>query len=234
MTKVLYIYEKMDKSFVLIKKLNNNDCQLETIKFTAKTFLDTEVINSFDLLIIDIEINLIDLFIGEISRFLTPSIFILNQYDEKIIHQLITHNIQNIKIKPINLADIKSSIFLLAQKSNLFHNNMPLQIIDIVKYIDKNITTKIELEEIQGMTNWNYAHFIRTFKKHTHYTPYQYILKQKVKFAQKLLIESDFNLKEISVMLSFGSYSNFVNAFTKETKETPHNYKHINKSSRLN
>jgi hypothetical protein len=109
MTRVLYIYEKIDKSFSLIKKLNNENCQLETLNFTHKTFFDKEVINSFDLLIIDIEFNLVSLFMSEIERFLTPSIFLFNRYNEKMIKQLVLINILNIKIKPVNLDDLKSS-----------------------------------------------------------------------------------------------------------------------------
>lgn len=64
------------------------------------------------------------------------------------------------------------------------------------------------------------------FTKYVGETPYQYILKRKVKKAEAILAETNQPINEIAFDLGFHSYSNFCIAFKKmNPNQTPENYR---------
>jgi AraC-like DNA-binding protein len=216
----LYIYNSKNKSKSIISKLAYKvDCEL-----ISKNTFDT-INPTYELVIIDLEYYIIELFLTEIIQLKKPIIFLLSEFNEEQYRLLNKLNSTILKIKPINISDLQSAIFLLIQEDEALISNIPKQIQAVIDYIENNIKEKIQISSLAEMTSWDYAHFIKVFKRHVGKTPHQYILKEKVKCAKELLTSRKINLQDVALEVGFESYSNFVNAFKKETNQLPFSFK---------
>lgn len=105
------------------------------------------------------------------------------------------------------------------------HNyTIPRQLIDVVNYIDENITEPIRIEELSEITIWGKTHLSRLFKKYFNLTVYQYILEKRIELGKELLIKEDIYVSEVYFKCGFQSYSNFFHAFKKYTSMSPQQF----------
>ncbi|MEO8234938.1 MAG: DNA-binding response regulator [Flavobacterium sp.] len=140
-------------------------------------------------------------------------------------------------VKPFKPADIKTAVSIvlnnhqhksidLIRSSEPLKNEIPFRIKEIINYVNKNITEKIEIDDLVALTEWKKDHFIKMFNTYMHITPYQYILKIKIDKAKSLIEETNQPIAEIAQDLSFQSYSNFCIAFKKlNGNENPKAYR---------
>ena len=91
----------------------------------------------------------------------------------------------------------------------------------IMEYIKKNCHRKIQLEELAKLTHFNKAYLSRIFKKETGETLSSFITRMRVEEAQKLLLETDLSLAQISSQVGFEDQSYFTKAFKAVAAITP-------------
>jgi len=96
----------------------------------------------------------------------------------------------------------------------------------IYDYSFANFKSKISLKEIAGIANLSQNSFCRYFKSKTQKTYSQFITDIRIGHACKLLIENNFNVKQICYESGFNNFSSFHTAFKKVTSTTPLNYQH--------
>jgi AraC-like DNA-binding protein/CheY-like chemotaxis protein len=191
---------------------------------------------------------LIDINLGESSdgvslgnyllkRDVIPFIYITSNSDNVTLERVKDTRPHGIIIKPYKAIDIKSTVTIVLsnykhKKIDAFRNtdvvvtdDTPFILKNVIQFINDNIASKIEVNELSAMTKWTHHHFIRVFTKFINKTPYQYILEKKIEKAILLICSSDLSLTIIAVDLGFSSYSNFCNAFKKTTKTTPEKYR---------
>lgn len=100
----------------------------------------------------------------------------------------------------------------------------------VIKYIQANITSKLQASEIAGSLNISTNYLFMKFKAETGKTLTQYINEEKVKKAMYYLTFTDKSLAEISNHLSFSSQSYFQTVFKNITGQTPASYRDANHS----
>ncbi|WP_152392750.1 helix-turn-helix domain-containing protein [Paenibacillus guangzhouensis] len=83
----------------------------------------------------------------------------------------------------------------------------------------------ISIDELAGIALQSRFHFIRSFRKATGTTPYQYLLKLRIAEAMLRLRRSGATIGQISADLGFSSTSQFHRAFLKMTGLTPQVYR---------
>lgn len=103
-------------------------------------------------------------------------------------------------------------------------NNSPV-INRVVKYINENIADKITVEELAQLVHTNRSFLSSKFKSEMGIPLIEYIAKQKIAEAKRLLLYSDKSLSSIAAYLSFSSQSHFQNTFKKITGLTPAEYR---------
>lgn len=96
---------------------------------------------------------------------------------------------------------------------------------EITIYIAQNYTKINSLDDLAKLFYINKCYLSRIFKEVTGFTVNEYINIHKIKHAQEFLINSDYNITEIAVLLGYDNITYFERAFKKYTETTPLKYR---------
>ena len=93
--------------------------------------------------------------------------------------------------------------------------------LQILEYIDRNITQPICLKEIAVRMNLTESAFSRRFLKMTGTTFRKYVMQKRIEYALLLLETTDLKVIDIAYECGFSSISGFYDTFRKITGTTP-------------
>ncbi|MEI9919069.1 MAG: AraC family transcriptional regulator [Bacteroidota bacterium] len=91
--------------------------------------------------------------------------------------------------------------------------------------LEENFTDLISMEDIAARLNISYVWFRTYFKKHTGYSPYEYLLNIKVNHAKILLQNTTSSVKEVASLSGFNSQNQFSKIFKSKTGKSPSDYR---------
>lgn len=162
-------------------------------------------------------------------QFILLSQHVTNEYLIYALRNQINDIIQLPLIDEDNLLDafhrsiIQSNEISLLNKPYLVEiSNQRKQIIyDILHYIHFHYQTDITLGQMASHFNFSSSYISRLFKDTTGVSFSQYVVKYRLKKAQKLLIDSDQLIADISDQIGFSEPTYFSRAFKKEFDMTP-------------
>ena len=98
-------------------------------------------------------------------------------------------------------------------------------LIDVANYIQKNISLPITVNDIAKSLYMSRPYLSKKFKKETGISVSDFIHRQKIEEAKRLLKFTDKSMLSISVYLCFSSQSHFTNMFKKMTGQLPKEYR---------
>lgn len=84
---------------------------------------------------------------------------------------------------------------------------------------------KINASTIANALGISSSYLCSAFKKETGMSIVEYIQKEKIELAKKLLLYSEYSLSDISAYLSFSSQSYFQAVFKKLEGKTPNEFR---------
>jgi len=120
------------------------------------------------------------------------------------------------------LVEILTELLLKSLKMNAMQDMfLPPVIQRAARIIERNYNTHITLDTLSEELCISKFHFARLFKKHTGYSPYEYIIKQRLNQAKSLLKTTDYPISEISRRVGFESTSHFIKVFRHHENTTP-------------
>lgn len=93
------------------------------------------------------------------------------------------------------------------------------------EYIERNIHSKITLTELSQLTHKSQGYISECFFNDLKIRPTEYIRKEKLEYATKILHMSDISVSAISDLLAFPSTSAFIQYFKKMYGCTPIEYR---------
>jgi AraC family transcriptional regulator len=96
-----------------------------------------------------------------------------------------------------------------------------------IEYIHDRITENISLAEIAAELNISQYHFCRLFKQSIGVSPHKYIIQQRIKRAQELLLKNDTKLADIALATGFANQGHFCYQFRKLMGVTPKQYREL-------
>lgn len=96
---------------------------------------------------------------------------------------------------------------------------------EILHYLDENIDRMISRREAAKYVFLNEDYFSRIFRKETGLGYKEYVLKQKVEYAEKLLRSTDMPVVMVASKVGYENYTNFTQMFRKVTGVTPTEYR---------
>jgi transcriptional regulator GlxA family with amidase domain len=103
------------------------------------------------------------------------------------------------------------------------HEDEPIK--QAQEYIERNVPSKISVEELAVKFTIGRRHFERRFKKATNNTPVEYIQRVKIEAAKKLLETSDRNVNEVMYEVGYMDTKAFRTVFRKITGLSPAEYR---------
>jgi len=95
----------------------------------------------------------------------------------------------------------------------------------VLAHIRKNISSKLEIDELAKISCMSKDHFIRIFKKEIGQTPLNYITQRKLDRAQLLLTTTETPIKQIGFDLGYDDNSYFNRLFKSKIGVTPQIYR---------
>lgn len=98
-------------------------------------------------------------------------------------------------------------------------------VLDAIFFIHKNLYDNVSLEKVATELHFNKSYLARLFKKEMNETIGEFILREKVEEAKRLLMVSKHSLLDISVLLHFNDQSHFTKVFKQFVGLTPKKYR---------
>lgn len=110
---------------------------------------------------------------------------------------------------------------VLSDSLDFMHNETGnLRIIDIVKYINLNLTEDLSIDQIAKYFYISKYHMMRTFKKETGYSIGNYILQKRLTLSRELIFGGT-PITEVCYLCGFKDYSNFSRHYKRFFNESP-------------
>lgn len=106
-----------------------------------------------------------------------------------------------------------------------FGNSQSKLISDVAKYIQHNLSKAITTQEIADALFMSRPYLSKRFKEEAGITITDFIRKQKIEEAKRLLKYTDKSLLAISLYLGFSSQGHFTHTFKKYTQKNPSDYR---------
>ena len=95
------------------------------------------------------------------------------------------------------------------------------QLEKVERYIDRNISSHISVEDLADLLHCSKFYFLREFKKLTGITPYQYLIDKRLEQAKTLLSSPQRNIASVGFELGFNDQAHFTRAFKNQFGITP-------------
>lgn len=92
-------------------------------------------------------------------------------------------------------------------------------------YVHRHFEDNLTISFLASLEGYSQSYFSSWFFNMTGYQPSLYLQLVRIGKAKEMLITSDYDIKEISQLVGFGSHSAFTRAFTKRTGCTPSEYR---------
>jgi AraC family transcriptional regulator len=103
--------------------------------------------------------------------------------------------------------------------------SMPKYLLDrALEFIDENLGNNLSLAEVSAIVEMSPYHFCRLFKRSTGLSPIQYVKRERIQTARRLLAEHRLSLVEVALQLGFSDQSHFTRTFRAEVGVTPSQY----------
>ncbi|MDR6724558.1 AraC-like DNA-binding protein [Paenibacillus amylolyticus] len=95
----------------------------------------------------------------------------------------------------------------------------------MLSFIHQNYSSPITLREIADTAHLSISECTRSFKKTVHMTPYEYLIKYRIKKSCELLVSSDDTITEIAGNVGFNHVNHFIQSFKKDQGRTPKGFR---------
>lgn len=148
--------------------------------------------------------------------------FALYHFCEALVNCQNAHSDLSKKLMPIYLEALLAQLTLMHQKVNMFKNSLTLSktVDNVTAYINSHLTEKITLEHLEKHFYINRDHLNRLFRKTIGTTVLNYVIHQRVRYAEQLLKNGN-PATEVATAVGFGDYSSFYRAYKKITGHSP-------------
>ncbi len=84
----------------------------------------------------------------------------------------------------------------------------------VIHYMNDNLECRLTMKDLSSFSGYSDSYLYRKFKKETGYAPMDYYIRQKIKKACKLLIQTDMKINQIACKLGFREPQYFSRTFT--------------------
>lgn len=108
-------------------------------------------------------------------------------------------------------------------------------VIETVKcYVRDHIHENICIADIAAQVFWSSQHLMRTFKNATGLSVLEYITNERLRLAEKLLVDTNLPINRVADSVGYGNYSYFTRLFKRSAGLTPQAFREVHGNSAKN
>jgi AraC family transcriptional regulator len=100
------------------------------------------------------------------------------------------------------------------------------QVQHVREFILAHLDQDLSLENLAQQAGFSPYHFARLFRQTIGESPHQFVLRQRIETARRLLKETDMPLAQVALAAGFPNQSHFTRAFKDRVGRTPQRYRH--------
>ena len=127
-----------------------------------------------------------------------------------------------VSIKTVQLwFDLISNISLPSDEAPKYVKLQQERLQLMLSFIHQNYANTISLQAIADVAHLSVSECTRSFKKTIHMTPYDYLIKYRIKKSSELLSSTDYPITEIAHRTGFNHVNHFIQSFKKYHQTTP-------------
>lgn len=144
----------------------------------------------------------------------------------EIVDTFTKKNVPDKKIIEVLLSSLSKQIvlfYLLYTKQNEKYGNDIIA--KISYYVLENYSSDIRIKDIASYVNYSEFYISHLFSQYYHTTLFNYINNIRINKAKELLINTDFSISKIAMLVGYSSSNYFSTMFKKTTGKTPLSYK---------
>ena len=124
-----------------------------------------------------------------------------------------------------------NTIFVCEKRGNIKKDitlaDLQRRIEKVIRYVDLNLNSTIDIRELSDIACMSEYHFIRVFDQLCGCTPYQYLIKKRIAKAKKMLQYKFYTVMEVSHACGYESVQTFRKCFKRETGYSPRDFNKI-------
>ncbi|GAA3406285.1 AraC family transcriptional regulator [Paenibacillus hodogayensis] len=133
-----------------------------------------------------------------------------------------------ISIHTVQLWLILISNISLSSEQSSKHSRLQQERLQLMlSFIHQNYMNPITLKEIADVAHLSVSECARSFKKSIRMTPYDYLVKYRIKKSCELLETTEYTVTEIARIVGFNHVNHFIQSFKKQRDITPKEYRKI-------
>lgn len=91
----------------------------------------------------------------------------------------------------------------------------------VVAYVQANLYDTVTVDKLADIACMSKPHFFRSFKREFGLTPADYVIRERMKLAQKLLLDPQSSVSDVCYRMGFQSVAYFCTLFKKHTGVSP-------------
>jgi AraC-like DNA-binding protein len=99
-------------------------------------------------------------------------------------------------------------------------------------WIAENAHRPIVLDDAAGEAGLSSFHFLRVFSSVLGVTPHQYLLRERLRRAARMLADEDRPITDVALEVGFGDLSNFVRTFGRAAGVSPRAFRRVARGDR--
>jgi AraC-like DNA-binding protein len=161
---------------------------------------------------------------GVFNKYRVTNLIELSVEEESCLNDFISTINKAIRERRIELLEHLAEDFSFFRKGSegFIQNSQMLN--RVQKHIARHISEELTIEELSHLFNYHPNYFIRLFRQETGYTPYQYIVQQRMQYAVTQLNKGIPN-EEVCYACGYTDSSTFTRAFRKYYGVAPQKYR---------
>ena len=150
----------------------------------------------------------------------TPVIFQGSKEMGLLIGELVELAMYDVPFRFLRIQELTQRLFYMISSSQKSENPVSSEILKVCRFIEVQYRDKLSVESLAEIINLSESHFKARFRKETGFPPGEYILRIRVKEAQKLLAAGR-SVTDTAFELGFSSSQYFATVFKRFTGSSP-------------
>lgn len=100
------------------------------------------------------------------------------------------------------------------------------EIIDqAVAFMDRNLDQELSVDAVASHVGLSGSYFSKQFRLRTGYSPYEYLIFERIQKAKELLVSTNMTVQQIGFEIGYHSEDNFIKSFKKKVGVSPNTFR---------